>query len=371
MASSIHTLIVGAGIAGATLARLQAEAGRSVLVLDRRPQVGGNCYDEQDAAGVLVHRYGPHYFSTNSDRVWNFISRFTAWRKYLYQVKALVDGQLFDFPINLNTINQFYGKQFTSVEAQAFIKTQCPTIPNPTNAEDQVLRQIGRALYDKFFLNYTLKHWGLHPRLLDPEVTARIPLRFDQDQRYSTRRYQAMPKAGYTNLFHHLLDHPKIQVELNCDFLQNRTAFHYHQLIYSGCVDAFFAYRFGPLPYRSVRFAFETLPLPYFQDFPQINYPNDFDYTRCVEIKHATGQSHPVTTLMREYPMAEGEPFYPIPRSDNQAIYLQYQQLATTVPNTFFVGRLATYRYLNMDQVVLASMNLHDRLEANQTVASG
>lgn len=356
-------LIVGAGFAGSVLARrLAEEQNKKVLVVDKRDHIGGNAYDYYDESGVLVHKYGPHYFRTNDKEVWNFLSRFTEWHYYQYIIKVYADGQLFDIPINLNTINRFYGTRFSSSEAKDFLERVRVKIDNPQNSEEQVISKVGVDIYEKFFKNYTIKQWNLDPKDLDASVTARIPIRFNTDPRYFESFYQAMPKFGYHKLFENLLKHENIQVELNIDFFKNKHTIECESLIYTGCVDEFFDFKFGPLPYRSLRFEFETFDKEYYQGYSQINYPNEYDFTRIVEIKHATGQVSPNTTIVREYPMAEGEPYYPVPKKDNELLYQQYKVEADKLKNVYFVGRLAEYKYLNMDQAVRSALDLFIRL---------
>lgn len=356
-------LIVGAGFSGAVLARKLADNGKKILIIDRRKHIGGNSYDFYDKSGVLVHKYGPHYFRTNDKDVWNFLSKFTQWRYYQYIVKAFVDGQIFDLPINLNTINQFFGTSFSSIEAQNFIEKIRVKSKKPKNSEEQVISKIGKEIYDKFFKNYTIKQWNLEPKDLDASVTARIPIRFNKDPRYFDSYYQAMPKDGYFKLFEKILSHENIETKLNIDFLKNRKQFKYKKLIYTGCIDEFFNCKFGKLPYRSLRFEFETFNQEFYQKYSQINYPNEYDFTRIVEIKHATGQKHDKTTIAREYPMSEGEPYYPIPKNENEKLYLKYKKEAGKLKDVYFVGRLAQYRYLNMDQVVKKSLELFKKIK--------
>ncbi len=358
-------LIVGAGFSGAVLARkLAEEKSQKVIVIDKRQHIGGNSYDYYDEHGVLVHKYGPHYFRTDDDEVWEFLSRFTEWRHYQCVIKVYTDAQLFDFPINLNTINQFYRKTFDSKEAREFIETVREKIDNPANAEEQVVSKLGRDLYDKFFKSYTIKQWGLNPKELDASVTARILVRFNRDPRYFDSYYQAMPRYGYHKLFENMLDHPNIIVNFDMDFFEHKDAFEYKILIYTGCIDNFFEYKYGKLPYRSLRFEFETLEQEYYQKYPQINYPNEYNFTRIVEIKHATGQKIRKTTIVREYPQNCGEPFYPIPKKDNLALYGKYKKESGNYRNVIFIGRLAQYRYLNMDQVVKNALSLFQCLRS-------
>lgn len=357
-------LVVGAGFAGSVLAeRIATERGERVLVVDRRSHIGGNAYDAPDAAGILVHHYGPHIFHTNARPIVGYLSRFTAWRPYKHRTLAMVDGRLVPIPINLDTINMLYGLDLTSEALEAWFAARAEPVDPIVTSEDVVVARIGRELYEKFYRGYTRKQWGLDPSQLDKSVTARVPTRTDRDPRYFTDAYQIMPLDGYTALFRRMLDHPNIEVRLGTDFAEvGRDAA--PNLIYTGPIDAFFRYRFGPLPYRSLRFEHETRETEWHQPVGIVNYPSeDVPYTRITEHKHLTGQSHPWTTITREYPSAEGEPYYPIPRPDNHELYRRYEALAAEVPDTWFVGRLANYRYYNMDQVVGQALATFRRIQ--------
>ncbi|MEQ1854323.1 MAG: UDP-galactopyranose mutase [Chthoniobacteraceae bacterium] len=349
-------LIVGAGFAGAVLAeRLASQRGATCLVLDRRAHIGGNAYDCHDAAGVLIHPYGPHYFRTNSDRIVAYLSQFTEWHPVEYKVLSWTDGRYWQFPINLNTFEQLLGRPSTSEEMERTLAEWRVPIESPRNSEEVIISQVGRRLYEMFFKNYTRKQWQRDPSQLDPSVCGRIPIRTNRDDRFLSEKFQALPKDGYTAMFRRMLDHPKIELRLGADYREARRELRFRHLIYTGPIDEYFDHRLGPLPYRSIRFEPETLPVEYFQPAMQVNYPNDHDYTRIVEIKHATGQRLPVTTIVREFPQEYGpgrEPYYPIPAPDARAQYERYAELAEQEKGVTFVGRLATYRYYNMDQVV-------------------
>lgn len=361
----MNVLIVGAGYAGSVVARELADAGRNVMVIDRRPHVAGNAFDEFDGHGVLVHRYGPHIFHTNGERIAAWLSRFTEWRPYEHRVRSVVDGVLYPFPINRDTLNRLYALDLDETGAAAFFeRVREPRDPVRTS-EDVVLNSVGRDLYEKFFLNYTRKQWGLEPSQLKAGVAARIPVRTNSDDRYFTDRFQAMPKHGYTKMFEAMLDHPKIKVELGVDFAELRGRFRFSHLVYTGPIDAYFDYCYGRLPYRSLRFEHEHLPgVERFQETGTVNYPNDHAYTRITEFKHLTGQQHSGTSIVREYPQAEGEPYYPVPREENEVLFKRYLALAQKESNVTFVGRLAQYRYYNMDQVVAAALTAAKRLIA-------
>jgi len=356
-------LVVGAGFAGAVVAeRLAAGAGKKVLVVDKRHHIGGNAYDHYDEAGVLVHKYGPHIFHTNSRDVFDSLSRFTAWRPYQHRVRAWVDGQLLPIPINLDTVNRLYGLNLTSFQLEEFFQSVAETRPQVRTSEDVIVSKVGRELYEKFFRNYTRKQWDLDPSELDAAVTARVPVRTNRDDRYFTDTYQAMPLHGYTRMFERMLSHPNIKIMLNTDYREIERVIPYGEMIYTGPVDEFFQFRFGKLPYRSLEFQFVTYERPVYQDAPVVDYQNENPYTRCTEFKYLTGQEHPKTSVVYEYPRAEGDPYYPVPRPENAAMYREYEALARLTTGVHFCGRLATYKYYNMDQVVAQSLTLYKRL---------
>jgi len=355
-------MIVGAGLAGCVLAeRLAGQLGKKVLIVDKRDHIGGNCYDYHDAAGVLVHKYGPHYFRTNNRRVFDYLSQFTDWHYCQYKILAFVDGRLVPLPINLDTINTLYGLNLSSLELEAFFEKVREPVAEIKTSEDVVVNRIGRDLYEKFFKGYTIKQWGLDPSELEASVCARIPTRTNRDARYFYDKYQAMPKRGYTAMFGKLIAHPGIHLMLKTDYNEIKDHIAGKRLIFTGPIDEFFNFKFGRLPYRSLRFYFETLHREWFQPVSQVNYPNDYDFTRIVEIKHATGQEHPRTTIVREYPAADGDPFYPIPRPQNQALYEKYRREADKFKDVYFIGRLAQYKYLNMDEVVALALELFEK----------
>jgi UDP-galactopyranose mutase len=355
-------LIVGAGYAGSVLAeRLARGSGKQVLLIDRRPHIGGNAYDHYDNAGILIHKYGPHIFHTNSKEVFDYLSRFTEWRQYQHKVRASVDGQLVPIPINLDTINQLYGLSLNSFEMEEFLASRAEAKESVRTSEDVVVSKVGRELYEKFFRGYTRKQWGLDPSELDAQVTARVPTRTNRDDRYFTDAYQAMPRYGFTRLFANMLDHPNIKIMLNTDYRDVKDAIPYREVIYTGPIDEFFDYQFGKLPYRCLDFKHETLNQVQYQPVAVVNYPNDYEYTRITEFKHLTGQEHLKTSIVYEYPRSEGDPYYPIPRRENAEIYQQYQALAAEA-GVHFVGRLATYKYYNMDQVVAQALTLYARI---------
>jgi UDP-galactopyranose mutase len=364
-------LIVGAGFAGAVMAeRLAAGLGKRVLVVDRREHIGGNAYDKLNADGILIHQYGPHIFHTNSDKVVAYLSRFTAWRDYEHRVLANVDGQLLPMPINLTTLNQLYGLDLTPETAKDFLAARAEPRDPIRSAEDVVVNAVGRELYETFFRGYTRKQWGLDPSELDKSVTARVPTRTSTDDRYFTDTFQKMPLHGYTRMFEKMLDHPNITVMTGTEYRDVAPNCQYGHLIFCGPIDEFFDYRYGRLPYRSLRFEHMTLQQAQFQPVGVVNFPSaELPYTRITEYKHLTGQKHPATSLTYEYPTNEGDPYYPVPRPENAALFQRYQSLADSLTNVSFVGRLATYRYYNMDQVVAQALATYERIAAQNKEA--
>jgi UDP-galactopyranose mutase len=363
-------LIVGAGFSGSVLAERLAATGARVCLADRRPHIGGNAYDHYDDHGVLVHQYGPHIFHTNSPRVLQYLSRFTAWRPYEHRVLAQVDSKLVPVPINVDTVNALFGLSRTEHDIQAFYAAAAEPVAHVRSFEDAVVSQIGRELYNKLIRNYTRKQWGLDPSQLDASVAARIPARTNHDSRYFTDRYQVMPLHGYTRMFQRMLAHPKITLLLQADFRELRHAIRYKTLIYSGPIDEYFDRCYGPLPYRSLRFEWKTVDEAQVQPVAVINHPNQHAYTRVTEFKHLTGQEHRKSTLLYEYPSADGDPYYPIPRPENAVLYRKYKELADATPNVHFLGRLGSYRYYNMDQCVGQALALFDRLAGNSHVTA-
>lgn len=356
-------LIVGAGFAGAVVAEQLARIfQQKVLVVDKRPHIAGNAYDHLDPHGILVHKYGPHIFHTNSAEVFEYLSRFTKWRPYEHRVLAQVGSQLVPIPINLDTVNQLYGLNLSAGDLEKFFAERAEKVAQVRTSEDAVVSRVGRDLYEKLFRGYTRKQWGLDPSELDAQVTARIPVRTNHDDRYFTDTFQAMPLNGYTRMFENMLDHPGIKLELGVDYREVIKRVSYQHMIYSGPIDEFFDYRYGALPYRSLEFRHETLNQARLQPVAVINYPNDHAYTRVTEFKHLTGQVSANTSVVFEYPRATGDPYYPIPRPDNAALYRKYEALAQAANNVHFVGRLATYKYYNMDQVVAQALTLCSRL---------
>ena len=373
-------LVVGAGFAGSVIAeRLAGQADKKVLVCDVRDHVGGNAYDHYNEHGILVHRYGPHIFHTNSDRVFEYLSQFTKWRPYEHRVKARVvteAGQetFLPMPINRTTVNELYGLNLqTDEDCEAFFESLAEPIEECKTSEDVVVSKVGRHLYETFFRGYTRRHWGLDPSELDASVTARIPTRTNTDDRYFNDKHQAMPLRGYTKMFEKMLAHPNITVVLGTDYRDLQHLISYKEMIYTGPVDEFFNYRYGKLPYLSLDFKHETLEQEWALPAPVVNFPNeDSPYDRVTEFKALTGQEHPKTSLVYEIPKpkGDGDPYYPIPRPENAALYARYKALAAATPGVHFVGRLATYKYYNMDQVVAQALTLFGELVRRPATAA-
>ena len=360
-------LIVGAGFAGSVLAeRLATQKDASVLVIDKRNHIAGNAYDFYNDDGILVHRYGPHIFHTNSEKVFEYLSLFTKWRPYEHRVLTSVDGQLVPMPINVNTLNKLYGLNLTCHEVDDYLAKMAEPREQIRTSEDVVVNRVGRDLYEKFFLNYTKKQWDLDPAELDASVTARVPIRTTRDDRYFTDRFQAMPLHGYTRMFEKILDHPRIKVMLNTDYADLKDEIRFRHLIFTGPVDEYFDYCYGKLPYRSLHFEHQTHDKVRYQEAAVINYPNEHAYTRVTEFKCLTGQEHSKTSIVFEYPRADGDPYYPIPQPQNTALYAKYKALAEALPNVHFAGRLGTYKYYNMDQVVAQALTLAQKLNSCQ-----
>jgi UDP-galactopyranose mutase len=363
-------MVVGAGFAGAVMAeRLAVDAGKRVLVVDRRPHIAGNAFDRLDDAGILIHEYGPHIFHTNSVDVFDYLSRFTEWRPYQHRVLASVGDRLMPMPINRTTLNLLYGLDLkTEEDTAAFLAARAEPVGVIRTSADVVISAIGRDLYETFFQGYTRKQWGMDPSELDKSVTSRVPTRTNNDDRYFTDTFQAMPAAGYTKMFRRMLDHPNIDLLLGVDFCEARAAYPHDHLVFTGPIDEYFNYCYGKLPYRSLEFRHETVDTVQYQPVAVVNYPSEaVPYTRVTEYKHLTGQISERTSITFEYPSADGDPYYPVPRAENQALFKRYEALALAQPDVSFVGRLATYRYYNMDQVIGQALATYRRLAARWT----
>ena len=359
----IDALVVGAGFSGSVISRQLANSGRKVVVIDKRSHIAGNAYDTHDPHGVMVHAYGPHIFHTNSREVFDYLSAFTKWRSYEHRVFASVDGQLLPIPINIDTVNRLYGLNLDEDGLKAYFESvRDPRDPIRTS-EDAIVNIVGWDLYKKFYKGYTNKQWGLDPSELFASVAARVPVRTNHDDRYFTDTHQTMPLDGYTQMFSKMLDHPGFTIRLGVEYQNIRQEYSPKHLVYTGPIDEYFNFCFGKLPYRSLFFEHEHAPtVQKFQQVGTINYPNDHEYTRITEFKHLTGQEHSGTSIVREYPKAEGDPYYPIPRPENDELFKRYQVLAEKEKGVTFVGRLAQYRYYNMDQVVGAALSASESI---------
>ncbi len=365
-------LIVGAGFAGSVLAeRIASQRGERVLIVDKRPHIAGNAYDRHNEAGILVHEYGPHIFHTNSAQIFDYLSKFTQWRPYEHRVLAQVDHQLLPIPINLDTVNKLYGMNLDSDGLEEFFQSQAEHVADIKTSEDVIVSRVGRDLYNKFFRDYTRKQWGLDPSQLDKSVTSRVPVRTDRDDRYFSDRFQFMPKNGYTEMFGKMLKNPKISVMLQTDYADICNHIPHKRLIYTGRIDEYFNYRYGELPYRSLKFDHVTLDKEFHQPVAVVNYPQSERFTRVTEYKYLTGQQHARTSLTYEYPCDDGEtPYYPVPRPENMVLYKKYEALAQARRDVWFVGRLATYRYYNMDQIVGQALATFQRMQISLPAAT-
>ena len=358
-------VVVGAGISGATLAeRCASVLGRKVLVIEKRDHIGGNCYDYLDQDGILVQKYGPHYFHTNYDDVREYVSRFTAWKPYEHRVLSYVDGKYVPIPVNIDTVNILFDLNIKDEgEMREWLDRNVIRFDRPRNSEEAALARVGPVLYEKMFKNYTIKQWDMHPRELEASVMERIPVHFSHDDRYFTDRHQGIPREGLTEIFARMLAHPNIDILLNTDYFDLKDDLGEGRItFYTGPIDRFFAYRFGELQYRSLRFEFRTLDEEYHQPQTAVNYPNDYDFTRVHEPKHATRQQHPKTTIITEYATWEGEPYYPVLSAKNRETYERYRREAAKLESVYFVGRLANYKYFNMDQAFKNALDLFDSL---------
>ncbi len=359
-------MIVGAGFAGSVLAeRIASQRKESVIIVDRRPHIAGNAFDAYNDDGLLIHKYGPHIFHTNAESIFSYLSQFTKWRPYEHRVLAHVDDKLLPIPINLDTVNNLYGLSLDSEGLEAFFQKNAEPVDEVRTSEDVIVGRVGRDLYNKFFRDYTRKQWGLDPSQLDKSVTSRVPVRTDRDDRYFGDKFQYMPLNGYTAMFDKILDNPHISLLLQTDYRDVRDIISHRRLIFTGPVDEYFDFCHGKLPYRSLQFKHVTLDTEWHQPVAVINYPQTEAYTRVTEYKHLTGQKHAKTSLTYEYPTDIGDPYYPVPRPENQALFKRYESMARAQKNVWFVGRLATYRYYNMDQVVGQALSTFQKIETS------
>ena len=389
---NFKNVVVGAGMAGSVIARrLAEEKNEQVLIIEKRNHTGGNCYDYYDDVGILVHKYGPHIFHTNSREVWQWLERFTDWRIYQHRVRAYVDGRTVPMPITVETVNELFGLSLSTLDIEAWFKRQAvprgqtalEELPGGAiqNAEDFIVSQVGEAIYEKIFKHYTYKQWGKYPDQLKPDLMKRVPIRFTRDDRYFTDRYQGLPARGYYRLFENMLDHPNIKIMLNTNWQDVKDALDFDRLYFTGKIDEYFDYKLGRLEYRSLRFEYETYQLEaagsrgggsggasdrsggsdsgFFQEAAVVNYPNDYDFTRITEYKQLTGQISLATTIAKEYPQSDGEPYYVVPDDRNEELAEQYRGLAAGEGSKEnFIGRLAEYKYYNMDRIVERALDV-------------
>ncbi|MCZ7383420.1 MAG: UDP-galactopyranose mutase [Candidatus Methanoperedens sp.] len=364
MSKQFKFLIVGAGFAGCTFAeRVSTQLNKKVLLVDKRSHIGGNAYDYYNEDGILIQKYGPHIFHTKSRKVWDYLSQFTEWNGYVHRVIAKVRDKEVYLPINIDTMELLYNRKFTAKGLKKYFGNKMVKMDKVKNSHDVVVSQVGEELYELFFKNYTKKQWGVYPEELDPQVTKRLQVRFNRDSRYFTDKYQGIPKYGFSRLFDKMLNNRNIHILLNTDYRKIIDVLKFDKIIFTGPIDYFFDYMYGKLPYRSLDFKFETLDIEKFQNAAVVNYPNDQDYTRITEFKHFYFQRHNKTTICYEFSKGDGDPYYPIPIPDYQKIYLKYKKEAEKLKNVYFVGRLAEYRYLNMDQVVNSALRVFKKIK--------
>lgn len=365
-------LIVGSGFAGSVMAeRIASQLNKRVMVVEKREHIGGNAYDFYDSSGVLVHKYGPHIFHTNYEDVWKYISSFADWNGYQHRVLAYIDGKKVPVPINLTTVNTMLDKNFTTNELMDYFESVKLRPGTINNSKDVIVSQVGEFFYEKIFKNYSFKQWGVYPDELLSEVTERIPVKYNSDDRYFSDRYQGLPLGGYTKLFEKLLSNSNITVMLNMDYKSAMDNVRFGSLIYTGPIDYFFDYKYGKLPYRSLELKFETLNREQFQEAAVINYPNDYEFTRITEFKHMTLQRHPQTTILREYPSWEGDPYYPTLIEDAVRTYNKYKEETLRLQSAYFIGRLAEYKYYNMDKVIKSALDTFELIAQKKTKISG
>ncbi|HKM00292.1 MAG TPA: UDP-galactopyranose mutase [Mobilitalea sp.] len=356
-------VVVGAGLAGLTMAeRIANVLGEKVLVIEKRNHIGGNVYDSYNDDGLLIHNYGPHIFHTNDREVYQYLSGFTKWNDFWHRVLTYVDGNLVPMPITVETINKLYNLNLNCFEVEKFLEEQAEHIDDITTSKEVALSKVGKDIYEKIFETYTRKQWGIDPSELDTSVISRIPIRLNRDTRYFSDKYQGMPMHGYTKMCEKMAANKNIKLLLNTDYKEVLKEISYETLIYTGAADEFYDYRYGKLSYRSINFVFETHDRETFQEAPVVNYPNDYDYTRITEFKQLSGQEHKKTTICKEFPCAEGEPYYPFPTKECKAQYALYEKDMLKEKNILFIGRLAQYRYYNMDGVVRSALDAFDKL---------
>lgn len=367
--TNFDILIIGAGISGAVLAERYASAGKQVLIIEKRDHIAGNCFDYYDENEILTSKYGAHLFHTNDHGVWNYVNQFADWYTWEHKVVAKVDEHLVPIPVNITTVNTLFNAEISSEkEMQQWLSDNRIIYNPPKNGEEAVLNRVGEVLYDKMFKHYTKKQWDKYPAELHASVLERIPVRDNYDDRYFSDIHQALPKGGYTKMFKNILDHPNITILLNTDYFEVEDQISgYEKLFYTGPIDRFFRFNKNlteKLEYRSINFVREEINQEYFQENSVVNYPGkEVDFTRIVEYKHFGNQKSATTSIVKEFTVDEGEPYYPVPNEKNQRIYAQYKKEADQLLDVHFVGRLANYKYFNMDQAFRNALDLFESLE--------
>ena len=361
-------IIIGAGPVGCVLAnKISNELKLNCLIIEKRNHIAGNCYDEYNSKGLLYHKYGPHYLRFKNRKTLNYLSKFTKWIPGNYIVKSVIDKKLYPMPINLETLEMFFQKKFKSKkDVINFLNKKKTKIKNPKNFEEFVLSKLGKEIYEKFYKNYTIKQWGMNPKKLSKEIAGRLPIRFNRNPYYVKEKLRFMPKKGFTEMFKKMINNKKIEVKLNCDFhkIRNKIRFK-HFMIYTGEPDRYFNFKYGKLDWRSLIFRFKNYKKKRMQKFVQYNYPNDFNFTRTVEIKHVTNQKSKYTVISKEYPTNKGDPYYPLSDKKNLKLFDKYEKLILkeNKRNIFFEGRLAKYKYFNTDEVIESSLKLFKNLK--------
>ena len=368
-------LIIGAGYAGSILAeRISSQLNKKCLIVEKRSHIAGNAYDYYDNYGILVHKFGPHIFHTNSKKVHDYLSQFTEWQPYIHRVRAVVEGKSVPVPFNLNSLYELFSPKFAEKLENKLLEKYGYGLKIPIlkmkETEDADLKFLSEFIYKNVIYGYTVKQWGLKPEELDSSVTARVPVFISRDDRYFQDSYQSMPKYGYTEMFSKILNHKNIHILLNCDYKDIIEDIKFDKIIFTGPIDEYFDYIHGALPYRSLKFDFVNYDTEIYQEVGQKNFPNNYDYTRITEFKYLSSQKHDKTTVAYEYPQAFergiNEPYYPIPSDDNNLIYQRYKLEADKLEGkVYFVGRLAEYKYFNMDQTIGVALQIFEKKIAN------
>ena len=365
----MKVLIVGCGLSGAVLAERLASEGHDITIIDKRNHIGGNCYDYIDENGILMNKYGAHLFHTNNDRVIEYVKRFADWRVWEHKVVGRIDEKYFPIPVNIDTVNTILDLDLRNEEDMSkWLEENQTKYENPRNGKEAAMNRVGEYLYNLIFHTYTKKQWDKYPEELDPSVLQRIPVRNNRDSRYFSDKFQALPSHGYTKMFENMLNNKNIKIKLQYDYFANQQGPDYDKIIYTGPIDQYFANKGLPkLEYRSINFVKETHDVELFQENSVINYPGpEVDFTRIVEYKHLLNQkSEPPckTTIVKEYSIADGEPYYPVPNDKNKALYEKYKKYAEKEKDVLFVGRLASYKYYNMDEAIFNALQIYDQIK--------